>query len=116
MARDPSYQDPSHMFLASNGAPFKCLSKWYRDLHVRHRAPYSLLPLNDYRQVFVTDRMEDPDRAGPSNEGAATIMGNTVRQWEASYWKNKRIKVAKEATKALGAYRDSHLREAGHYD
>ena len=102
------------LFLTKDGKAFAALSKWYRDLHVSHMAPFPLLTLTSYRSVFVADRMEDPSRAGPSNDGAATLMGNTTRQWEASYWKNKRRKEAKQAAKEVHAYRASHLADAGY--
>jgi hypothetical protein len=108
------YKDPETLFLSPHGLQYTELSKWYRDVHVKYAAPYPIITLQAYRSVFVTDRMEDPDRPGPSNEGAATIMGNSVRQWGASYFKNKKIKQAKAASKEMAAYRRSHLVQQGY--
>lgn len=86
----------------------------YNKLHVARHAPYPALPFNDYRKVFVTDRMEQPDRPGPNNDGAATIMGNSVRQWHESYWPNKRRKLAQQAADEMDQYRSSLLDEGGY--
>jgi hypothetical protein len=112
--RDSTYTDPKTLFITNRGMAFQELSKWYKLLHIKYKAPYPIITLQAYRSVFVTDRLEDPDRPGPDNEGAATIMGNSVAQWEASYYKNKRIKLAQKATRAMGSYRASHLKEAGY--
>ncbi len=80
----------------------------YADLHTKFGAPYTYLPLNKYRSVFVTDRLERPDVPGPSNEGAAIIMGNSVRQWHASYWPTRRQTQARQAVEGMEAYRQ-HL-------
>jgi hypothetical protein len=109
-----TYKDPEFLFLSPHGLHYRELSKWYRDLHIKYAAPYPLITLQAYRSVFVSDRLEDPGRPGPSNEGAATIMGNSVPQWEASYYKNKRVKQVKEATKNMAAYRRSHLVQQGY--
>jgi hypothetical protein len=65
---------------------------------------------------MVTDRMENPDRPGPSNEGAALIMGNSVPTWESVYWKRRRQVQVEQATDAMQAYRNSLLREAAARD
>jgi hypothetical protein len=88
------------------------LAHRYKSLHSRFKAPYGYLALNAYRSVFVTDRMENPERPGPSNEGASIIMGNSVRQWHASYWPTKRQTQVGEATGAMQVYREALLSEA----
>jgi hypothetical protein len=113
---NPEYLDPQNLFLTKQGLDFKELSRWYRGLHIKYKAPYPLITLQAYRSVFVSDRLEDPDRPGPEHAGAATIMGNSLPQWEASYYKNKRIKQAQRAAKSMGAYRRSHLKEAGYLE
>lgn len=81
----------------------------YKTRHVELQAPYPYLPLNTYRAVFVSDRLENPHRAGPNNRGAAIIMGNQEKQWLDSYWKNQKIRVVNEATQQLGRYREALL-------
>jgi hypothetical protein len=98
----------------NSGRGFEDLSKWYKTMHFLHLAPYKRITLQDYRSVFVSDRMENPEVPGPSNEGAAVIMGNSVRTWEATYWKNKRMRQAKQAAKEMGKYRDHHLKAMGY--
>jgi hypothetical protein len=63
-----------------------------------------------YRAVFVKDRMEEPEVPGPDNEGAAIIMGNTPRQWDMVYWKDKRQVLANKAVQKLSAYREAKMR------
>lgn len=58
--------------------------------------------------------MENPERAGPDNEGAAIVMGNSVPTWRKSYWKAKRHTQADKAVKAMAEYRAQLLKEAGY--
>lgn len=62
----------------------------------------------------MADRLENPERPGPSNEGAAIIMGNSVGQWFQSYWPNKMRRLAEKATQDMNGYRQSLLDEAGY--
>lgn len=111
----PNWRDPETLFISAQGKSFQGLTAWYKAVHEQHRAPYPYLPINTYRKVFVSDRLENPDRPGPSNEGAAIIMGNSVRQWHASYWPNKQQKLADGAAKDMATYRKNLLQEAGYY-
>jgi hypothetical protein len=103
------YEDPGNLFITRDGAAFQGLTDWYAKLHTSERAPYPQLPLNSYRSVFITDRMENPCTPGPSNQGAAVIMGNSVGTWDRAYWKNKRLREAEQAGKAMAVYRESLL-------
>jgi hypothetical protein len=111
----PGWQDPETLFISAQGKSFQGLTAWYKTVHMQYRAPYPYLSINTYRKVFVTDRLENPDRPGPSNEGAALIMGNSEKQWQASYWPNKMQKLAEGAVHDMGMYRSSLLAEAGYY-
>lgn len=63
---------------------------------------------------MVTDRLEHPDMPGPSNEGAALVMGNTERQWHASYWPNKKLKLGQKAVDDMEVYRQQQLQHLGY--
>ncbi len=77
----------------------------FKALHERNPPPYQPVSLNKYRAVFVTDRLEHPDRPGPSNEGAAIIMGNSVQRWYDSYWPRRRHTLSRKAVADMAAYR-----------
>jgi hypothetical protein len=79
----------------------------YAKLHKTHKAPFQPVPLNKYRSIFVTDRLQNPDTPGPSNEGAAIIMGNSVPTWEASYHNNRRAWLADKAAADAEKYRQA---------
>jgi hypothetical protein len=84
----------------------------YKEVHARFGAPYKVVAPSKYRAVFVTDRMERPELPGPSNEGAAIIMGNSVRQWRAKYWARMRQTQVNEAVRDMEPYRAALLQQA----
>lgn len=65
-----------HLFLNASGAPFKSSSfcHYWRELQIRHDAN-AVMPPRLLRHVFVTSRLENPELPGPSDEGAAMVMG-----------------------------------------
>lgn len=67
------------------------------------------MPLNKYRNIFVTDRLQNPHIPGPSNEGAAIIMGNSVPTWKAAYHNNRRAWLADRAAADAEKYRMAHV-------
>lgn len=77
----------------------------YAKLHQHYCAPFKLVALNKYRNVFVSDRMDNPDIPGPSNEGAAIIMGNSVSTWKGAYHNNRRARLADQAAADAEKYR-----------
>jgi hypothetical protein len=78
-------------------------------IHERYKAPYKYVPLNAYRKVMVTDRMENGGVPGPAHEGAALIMGNSVDTWHRHYWYRKRQHLARQAALDVQAYRAAVL-------
>lgn len=88
----------------------------YQALYNKHRPAFPFAPLNKFRSVFVSDRLERPDRPGPSHEGAAIIMGNSVATWNRNYWQRGRLVQADQAARMQGQYRRSLLQEAGYTD
>lgn len=81
-------------------------------MHDRHNAPFDFIPLAKFRRVYVTDRLERPERPGPSPEGAAIIMGNSVPTWHRSYWGRGRTVQADQAARMQEAYREALADEA----
>ena len=79
----------------------------------RYSALLPHLPYHSMRHVFATDRLLNPDIPGPSNEGAAMLMNNTVGQWRASYAPNARQATAEAAvTAGFQQYKPAHLQLA----
>jgi len=109
---NPAVGNTMELFVGVKGSAFKSLTKWYKGVHYSLAAPYPFIPLNKYRTVFVEDRLSRPDRPGPDNDGAAMVMGNTVRQWHQSYWPNRKAKLARDATRSMAKYRKSLLMDA----
>lgn len=68
-----------HLFLNASGAPFKSASfcQYWKELQIRHAAG-AIMPPRMLRHVFVTSRLENPDLPGPSDEGAAMVMGELL--------------------------------------
>jgi hypothetical protein len=89
----------------------------FKQLQLRHPPPYPhRVALSVYRKVFVTDRLENPEQPGPDNEGAALVMGNSVRQWHQSYWPTRRQSLADGAGQAMQGYREGLLQRAASVD
>lgn len=57
----------------------------------------------------MTDRLENPEMPGPSNEGAAIIMGNSVPTWKAAYHNNRRAWLADRAAADAEKYRIAQI-------
>lgn len=56
--------------------------------------------------------MERPERPGPSPEGAAIIMGNSVPTWHRNYWARGRTVQADQAARMQELYREALAGEA----
>ena len=65
------------------------------------------------RHIYVTERLEaEEDAPGPSHEGAALAMGNSVRQWAQSYQLNRDQAKIQKAVNKMPAWRESMLAQA----
>lgn len=74
-----------------------------------NHAPLPFVPFHELRNVFITDRMDNPGMPGPSIQAASQAMLNSPAQWEASYDMNKRQRLGKEAQVAMPLYRKAML-------
>ena len=72
-------------------------------------------PLNPTtcRQIFVTERQSDTAAPGPSDRGAAMVMGHSTRQWNDWYDVKFHAKLAQHAVDAMQAWRTAMLQGAG---
>lgn len=105
---------PPELLLTNSGRAFtvKTWGPWWMSFQERNGAPLPHVTYHDLRHVFATDRLEQPGIPGPSNEGAAMLMNNTVRQWKGTYAPNARIATVDAAVLAGQDYRAAHLQLA----
>lgn len=98
------------VFMDLQGRPFHIGSSfccyWQRFM-VNHGAP-ALNP-SICRQIFVAERMSDGAAAGPSDRGAAMIMGHSVKQWHDWYDLKFHSRLAQNAVNAMQEWRHSLL-------
>ena len=62
-------------------------------------------PPKRLRHIFASDRLEHGDRAGPSHEHAAIVMGNSVGAWKKHYHTMFQNWGAQQAVDMMGGYR-----------
>jgi hypothetical protein len=84
------------------------LSQWFAALQLRHSAGWRVCARN-LRHVFVDERMREERVAGPSNRGAARIMGNCEERWAISYAVNLPSREVQAAAEAMEQWRQELL-------
>lgn len=98
------------VFMDLQGRPFDISSSfcyyWQRFL-VSHGAP-ALNP-SICRQIFVMERMSEGAAAGPSDRGAAMVMGHSVKQWHDWYDLKFHSRLAQDAVNSMQDWRRSLL-------
>lgn len=67
----------------------------------------AMFPPRRLRFIFFSDRMENPDVPGPSNEGAAAASANNVAAWTRYYVKHYKGMRAQQAVDAMREYREA---------
>jgi len=95
-----------HVFMDLQGRPFdgssSFCSYWQRFM-VSHGAP-ALNP-SMCRQIFVLERMSEGAAVGPSDRGAAMIMGHSVKQWHDWYDLKFHSRLAQNAVNSMQDWR-----------
>ena len=66
-------------------------------------------PPSRIRHIFVDERRSLDAAPGPSNVGAATVMGNSVGQWDRSYDLGMRSRETQAAVDAMPQWREAML-------
>ncbi len=61
------------------------------------------------RQVFVDERASDSAAAGPSNQGAAMVMGHNEQQWRNWYDMQFHPRLAQNAVNSMQLWRTAML-------
>ena len=94
------------VFMDLQGRPFEISCNftyyWQRFL-VSHGAP-ALNP-SICRQIFVMERMSEGAAVGPSNRGAAMVMGHSVKQWHDWYDLKFHSRLAQNAVNSMQDWR-----------
>ena len=99
-----------HVFMDLQGRPFvdsSSFSSYWQRFMVNHGAP-AVNP-SMCRQIFVLERMSDDAAAGPSNRGAAMVMGHSVKQWRDWYDLKFHSRLAQNAVDSMQGWRQSLL-------
>lgn len=122
------YMNKAHPILFPGGMPFmfpdrhgkqmgqaSTLTNWWHKLLKRLgcRADF---PPHMLRHIFVDERMSHASVAGPSNIGAAQVMGNSVQQWERAYDLKLSRRETQAAVSAMGEWRKAMLEQAKRND
>lgn len=84
------------------------VSQWFQELLCNFRAPFRFPP-SQLRHIFVDERCSAEHVAGPSGQGAARIMGNSVGRWAISYDKNLHTREVQAAVDAMEQWRSELL-------
>ena len=92
------------LFVRRSGRPFNdsVFSQFWRQLMQDSAAPLDLLPFTaqDARTTFVEDYTSATGMHPDMWDGAAAVMGNTTRQWAASYNPSRQQRLAQAAVNA----------------
>lgn len=84
------------------------LSHWFQQLLSSHKAPFKFPP-SQLRHIFVDERCSAEAVGGPSDAGAARIMGNSVERWAISYDRNLHTREVQTAADAMEMWRTELL-------
>lgn len=84
------------------------LSQWFQQVQAQFSAPFRFPP-GQLRHIFVDERCSAEAVAGPSNKGAARIMGNSTERWAISYDRNLPQREVNAAVSAMQQWREQLL-------
>lgn len=103
-ARDEGMSHP-FMFMNMHGEPFtdSCLYSYWRRLISRWGGPEE--GPHFVRHLFISERLSDNKVAGPSDAGAASVMGNSPKTWKAYYHRKQANRQAQESVNDMAAWR-----------
>ena len=87
------------------------LTNWWHGLMKRLGSP-AAFPPSLLRHIFVDERRSHESAPGPSNQGAAQVMGNSVSQWDKAYDLNQNRRESQAAVNAMPQWRSAMLEQA----
>lgn len=100
-----------HLFvMANSGLPMAAmnLSQWFSELLAKFSMPFKFPP-SKLRHIFVDERCSAEHVTGPSNKGAARVMGNSVERWAISYDRNLHTREVQIAVDSMEQWREQLL-------
>lgn len=103
--------DCPFVFMSNAGKGFDnaTFSTYWTKWLVAHNA--CAMPPSFCRQVFVAERRGDARVAGPSDEGASLIMGNSVAQWDKWYDLQLQSRIGQAAVDSMQSWRQALLQD-----
>lgn len=84
------------------------LSQWFQQILCEFQFSPKFPP-SQLRHIFVDERCSAEAVGGPSNTGAARIMGNSVERWAISYDRNLHKREVQAAADAMEGWREELL-------
>lgn len=93
------------LFLSGSGAPFKdstFVHYWSTLMATAKEFGLNYFPPTAARTIFIEDFTRSAD--AEDWPGAAIVMGNSVRQWIASYWPSRRNRLAQSVVDRFSQY------------
>ena len=96
---------------SKNGKPFDTPSAfhYYFRVLLKRLGASAVIPPSRMRHIFVDERRSLDAAPGPSNAGAATVMGNSVQEWDRSYDLDMRRRESQAAVDSMPAWREAML-------
>ena len=100
-----------YMFCDRKGRPFQSAARFchYFNKVLQRIGSPAVFPPSRIRHIFVDERRSLDAAPGPSNVGAATVMGNSVGQWDRSYDLGMRSRETQAAVDAMPQWREAML-------
>ncbi len=106
--------DIPYMFVDSKGRAMvqpSTLSNYWLGL-LKRLGSQATFPPNRLRHIFVDERRSEECVPGPSNLGAAQVMGNSVPQWDKAYDLNLNWRGSQAAVDAMPMWRKAMLEQS----
>ena len=82
---------------------------YYFSVLLKRLGASAVIPPSRMRHIFVDERRSLDAAPGPSNAGAATVMGNSVQEWDRSYDLDMRRRESQAAVDSMPAWREAML-------
>lgn len=104
-------EDEPHVFVDNKGRPFNDSNLTiYWDKMLTSMGLHPAISPSLCRQVFVHERRSAERVEGPSDRGAAMVMGHSLAQWTKWYDLDFHKREAQQAVDAMAAWRENLLR------
>lgn len=102
-------EDACHVFVDHKGNAFTSSNLAIYWGHMMKRLHIPPLSPSQCRQVFVAERRSPERVQGPTDRGAAMVMGHSVKQWDQWYDLDFHARHAQQAVDAMSTWRQALL-------